>query len=325
MKPLYPEIKPNQSFHLDVGDGHSLYVEESGSKDGVPLIYLHGGPGAGCDPVHRRYSDPEKYRIILFDQRGCARSKPHGCVENNTTQALIGDLEKIREELKIDKWVLMGGSWGATLALAYAQEYPERVLGMVLRGVFLGRQQDLDWLYHGGASRIFPDYWQQFIQPIPKSERGDLINAFYQRLTGEDELARMGAAKAWASWEAKAATLVPNHDVLAHLTSPYLALSMALISTHYFVNQCFLEENQLLNNVHKLADIPCIIIHGRYDMICPLENSWSLQKQWAKCELHVIRDSGHSGSELGIIDALVKATKEIHQLISHDYTDPTGN
>jgi len=324
MQKLYPEIKPNRNYHLEVGDGHRLYVEECGSDDGIPLIYLHGGPGAGCDPSHRRYCDPEKYRIILLDQRGCGRSEPHGSLQNNTTQALIADLEVVREHIGLKKWVLMGGSWGTTLALAYAQTHPERVMGLILRGVFLGRQQDIDWLYSDGTRRVFPDYWQEFISPIARSERDDLLNAFYRRLTGQDELARMAAAKAWSCWEAKTATLEPNHEVVEHLSAPHIALSMARISAHYFVNQCFLAEGQLLKNAHKLANIPGIIVHGRYDMLCPLENAWALQNEWASCELHVIRDAGHASSEAGIVDGLIRATREMHQELTHDCTDPAG-
>ncbi|TQV85386.1 prolyl aminopeptidase [Aliikangiella coralliicola] len=325
MQKLFPEIKPNQTYRVEVGQGHQIYVEETGTEDGIPIVYLHGGPGAGSDSSHRRFCDPEKYRIILLDQRGCGRSEPHASLENNTIQALIADLEIIRQHLDIPKWVVMGGSWGSTLALAYSQEHPENVLGLILRGVFLGRKQDIDWLYAEGTRKIFPDYWQEFIQPIPKSERSNLLQAFYSRLTGQDELARMAAAKAWGSWEGKSATLEPNPAIVEQFTSPHLALAMARISAHYFVNQCFLEENQLVDNVDKLADIPGIIVHGRYDMICPLENAWTLQSKWNACELHVIRDAGHSAGEAGIIDGLVKATKEMHQLLTHDCTDPTGN
>jgi len=325
MQKLYPDIKSNQKYNLEVTDGHTLYVEESGSEDGLPVIYLHGGPGAGSDKNYRRYFDPEKYRIILLDQRGSGRSEPHASLEANTTQHLVADLEVIREHLNVDKWVVMGGSWGTTLALAYAQAHKERVLGLILRGVFLGRREDIDWLYSEGTRRVFPDHWQEFNQAIPKDERSDLIQAYLSRLTGQDELARMAAAKAWANWEAKTATLEPNPHVVEHLSSPHIALSMARISAHYFANYCFLEENQLLDNAHLLEDIPGIIVHGRYDMLCPLENAWTLLSHWKACELHVVRDAGHSASEAGIIDALVKATKEMQQLITHDCTDPAGN
>lgn len=325
MQQLYPEIKPNQKFHLEVSDGQRLYVEECGSPDGIPIVYLHGGPGAGSDPVYRRYYDPEKYRIVLFDQRGCGRSEPHASIENNNTQSLIADMEAIREHLAIERWVVMGGSWGATLAVAYAETHPDKVLGMILRGVFLGRKQDIDWLYADGTRKVFPDYWQEFIHPIPQRERDNIVEAFYSRLTGQDELARMAAAKAWACWEGRTATLEPNASLVDHFAAPHIALSMARISAHYFVNHCFLEDNQLLDNAHKLDGIPGIIVHGRYDMICALENAWSLQRVWKGCELHVIRDAGHSASEAGIIDGLVRATKEMHQELTHDCTDPAGN
>lgn len=309
MQPLYPEIKHNQTYQLKTDDGHDVYYEESGSMDGIPVIFLHGGPGAGCSSVHRRYFDPEKYRIILMDQRGCGRSNPHASLENNTTQHLIKDIEAIRDALGIKKWVVMGGSWGVTLALAYAENNPQQVLGMILRGVFLGRKQDIDWLYRDGTRRIFPDYWQEFVQPIPKNEQDDIVSAFHKRLTGQNELAKMGAAKAWSFWEAKVATLEPNSSVVDHFSNPHLAIGMARISTHYFLNHCFLEENQLIQNAHQLKGIPGIIVHGRYDMLCPLENAWTLQSVWQDSEIHIIRDAGHSATELGIIDALVRATK----------------
>ncbi len=318
MQPLYPEIKANQTYQLETGDGHQVYYEESGSLDGTPIVFLHGGPGAGCDSEHRRYCDPEKYRIILLDQRGCGRSTPHASLENNTTQHLINDLEAIRKALGISKWVVMGGSWGATLALAYAESHPQQILAMILRGVFLGRAEDIKWLYSEGTRKIFPDYWQEFVQLIPEEERADIISAFYKRLIGQNELAKMGAAKAWANWEAKVATLEPNPSLVEHLASPHLAIGMACISAHYFVNHCFLKENQLLKNAHQLKGIPGIIIHGRYDMLCPLENAWSLQSVWQDSEIHVIRDAGHSATEPGIIDGLVRATKSLHQELSYN-------
>ncbi len=324
MQPLYPEIKPNQCYQLDTDDGHQIYYEESGTLEGIPVVYLHGGPGAGCDAAHRRYCDPEKYRIILIDQRGCGRSTPHANLENNTTQHLIDDIEAIRQALKIDKWMVMGGSWGVTLALAYAEAYPHQVIGMILRGVFLGRKEDIKWLYSDGTRRVFPDYWQEFTQLIPENERNDIVAAYYKRLTGQNELAKMGAAKAWSCWEAKVATLEPNNTLVDHFENPHLAMGMARISAHYFVNHCFLEENQLLKNAHQLKGIPGIIIHGRYDMLCPLENAWSLQAVWQDAEIHTIRDAGHSATEAGIIDGLVRATKSFYQELRHDCSDPTS-
>ncbi len=315
MQPLYPEIKPNQSDYLDTQQGHQVYYEESGSLDGIPIVFLHGGPGAGTSSVHRRYCDPEKYRMILVDQRGCGRSTPHGAIENNSTQDLINDLEAIREKLGIDRWVVMGGSWGATLALIYAESCPQRVMGLILRGVFLGRKQDIHWLYQEGTRRVYPDYWQEFVQIIPQNERADIVSAFYKRLTGQNELAKMGAAKAWAVWEARVATLEPNQALVSQFSNPHLAVAMAKISSHYFTNHCFIEENQIIQNAHQLKGIPGIIIQGRYDMLCPLENAWSLQAVWQESEIHTIRDAGHSASEPGIIDGLVRATKSMAQTI----------
>ena len=317
MQPLYPEIKPNHIHQLDTEDGHSIYYEESGSIDGIPVVYLHGGPGAGCNSSHRRYFDPEKYRIILLDQRGSGRSTPHASLEDNTTQCLISDIEAIRKALDIEKWLVMGGSWGTTLALAYAEENPQQVLGLILRGVFLGRQEDIDWLYKDGTRRIYPDHWGKFIKPIPVEEQDDIVKAFHKRLTGQNELAKMGAAKAWSFWEGAVATLEPNANLMESFANPHLALGMSRISAHYFVNRCFLEENQILQNAHQLKGIPGIIVHGRYDMLCPLENAWSLQKVWQDVEIHTIRDAGHSASEAGIADGLVRATKEMHQLLEY--------
>ena len=321
MQPLYPEIKPNQSYQLDTDDGHQVYYEESGTLEGIPIVLLHGGPGAGTDPSHRRYCDPEKYRIILIDQRGAGRSTPHASLENNTTQHLIKDLEAIRQALKIEKWVVMGGSWGATLAIAYAESHPQKISGLILRGTFLGRKEDIQWLYSEGTRRVFPDYWQEFISPIPEEEQEDIVAAYYKRLTGQNELAKMGAAKAWATWEGKVATLEPNNSFVEHLAKPHLAMGMARISAHYFSNHCFLEENQLLKNAHQLKGIRGIIVHGRYDMLCPVENAWSLQSVWQDAEVRIIRDAGHSASEASIIDGLVRATKSMSQALDYDAAD----
>jgi proline iminopeptidase len=308
MRILYPPIKTNHHFMLPVGNGHEIYVEECGDPEGVPVVFLHGGPGAGCEAYHRRFFDPEKYRIILFDQRGCGRSMPHAELENNTTQDLIADMEQIRKKLGIHRWVVLGGSWGSTLALAYAEAYPERVFGLILRGIFLCTHEELQWFYQRGASRIFPDYWQDFLAPIPESERDNLLHAYHKRLTGENEIARMGAAKAWSTWEGRTATLSPNELLLNHFTDPFNALSIARIETHYFMHNGFFAENQLLNNADKLKNIPGFIIHGRYDMICPLENAYALHQVWTESNLQIIAESGHAASETGIISALVDAT-----------------
>lgn len=309
MQTLYPEIKPYARQQLAVEPPHVLYVDESGSADGLPVLFIHGGPGAGCDATSRRYFDPTLYRIITFDQRGCGRSTPHASLENNTTQALIADIERIREHLGIEQFVLFGGSWGSTLALAYAQTHPQRVLGLILRGIFLSRPQDLQWLYQEGASRLFPDYWEDYLAPIPADERADLMQAFYKRLTGADQIAQMHAARAWSTWEGRIATLRPNSQVVDHFSEPLRALSMARIECHYFVNNAFLEADQLLRDMPKIAHLPGIIVHGRYDVICPLDNAWTLHQAWPNSELQIIRDAGHSASEPGITDALVRATE----------------
>ncbi len=322
MQTLYPEIKPYARHELAVEEPHVLYVDESGSPDGLPVLFVHGGPGGGCDALSRRFFDPTLYRIITFDQRGCGRSTPHASLENNTTAHLIADMQRIREHLGIDKWVLFGGSWGSTLSLAYAQRYPEHVHALILRGIFLCRPQDLAWFYQEGASRLFPDYWQDFLSPIPLEERDDLMQAFYRRLTGNDQIAQMHAAKAWSCWEGRTATLRPNHNVVERFADAHRALSMARIECHYFVNQAFLEPDQLLRDMPKIAHLPGIIVHGRYDAICPLDNAWALHQAWSNSELQIIRDAGHSAAELGITDALIRATGEIaHRLLDLPPTD----
>ncbi|MCG6976634.1 MAG: prolyl aminopeptidase [Acidiferrobacterales bacterium] len=308
MHPLFPEIHPDQTHRLKVDDLHELYIEECGSPDGVPVLFVHGGPGAGCEEYHRRFFDPNVYRIILFDQRGSGRSIPHASLENNTTQDLVADMEKIREFLKVDRWVLFGGSWGSTLSLVYAETHPERVAGLILRGIFLCRPKEIQWFYQDGTSRMFPDFWEDFIHPIPEEERVDLVRAHYRRLTGDDEVARMASAKAWSLWEGRTANLVPKHEVVEFFGSPHTALSLARIEAHYFVNDCFLEPNQIIRDADKLADIPGYIVHGRYDVICPLENAFELSQAWPLAQLEIVPKSGHSASEPGTVDALVQAT-----------------
>ena len=311
MLQLYPEIKPYKTQRLAVQPPHELYLEESGDPGGIPVLFLHGGPGAGCDTRNRSFFDPEKYRIILFDQRGAGRSTPHAELQHNDTQALLQDIEVIREFLGVDRWLLFGGSWGSTLGLLYAQQLPERVLALILRGVFLGRQQDLDWFYQNGASRLFPDYWEDYVRPIPEAERGDFVAAYYRLLTGDNELARMGAAKAWSSWEAHCATLRPNLEVVQQLSDPHTALAMARIEAHYGVNRFFIEENQILGAADRLRGIPGTIVHGRYDSVCLLENAFSLHRRWHDSELNIVRDAGHAASEPGVTDALIRATRQM--------------
>ena len=311
MLTLYPEIKPSATHALAVDDIHTLYVEESGNPEGIPVLFIHGGPGSGCDPKNRCFFDPELYRIVLFDQRGAGRSTPHAELNNNHTAALIADMEAIREHLQIERWLLFGGSWGSTLSLLYAQRHPERVSGMVLRGIFLGRKRDIHWLYQEGASRLFPDYWEDYQRPVPVAQQHNMIEAYYALLTGDNELARMGAAKAWSGWEARCATLRPSIEVYEHLVDPHVALAMARIECHYFINGCFIDENQILENMAAIDAVPGIIIHGRYDMVCTLDNAYELHRGWARSELHIIRDAGHVASEPGITDALVRATRRM--------------
>jgi proline iminopeptidase len=305
---LFPPIRPYVTHTLAVSPPHVLYVEECGSPGGLPVVVLHGGPGAGCEPYHRQFFDPEVYRVVLFDQRGSGRSTPHAELSGNTTQDLVGDIERLREHLGIERWVVFGGSWGSTLALAYAQAHGDRILALILRGIFLGTRREISWFYQDGANRFFPDYWQDLAQPIPEQERGDLVRAYYQRLTGPDELARMAAAKAWAVWEARTATLRRRRDIIAHFGEPYTALSLARLEAHYFVNGCFLEDNQLLRDAKRLHGIPGTIVHGRYDVICTVDNALALHGAWPDSELRVVQDAGHAASEPGNIDALVRAT-----------------
>ncbi|MEW8291501.1 MAG: prolyl aminopeptidase [Candidatus Thiodiazotropha endolucinida] len=308
MKDLYPAIEPFTSQMLPVGNGHRLYVEQVGKPDGIPVLFLHGGPGAGCEPYHRRFFNPDHYRVVLFDQRGCGHSTPHASLEANTTWDLVGDIERIRQQLNIEQWLLFGGSWGSTLALAYAQSHPDRVTGMVLRGIFLCRDEEISWFYRHGASRVFPDYWEDFIAPIPQQERDDLLHAYHRRLSGENDIDRMAAAKAWSVWEGRTASLHPNPAVVSFFSDPHTALSLARIECHYFVNHAFLRPNQLLLESDRLADIPGVIVQGRYDLICTMTSAWELHRAWPGSELKVIGDAGHSAAEPGIRSALIEAT-----------------
>ncbi len=305
---LYPPIKPYATHRIPVDATHTLYLEECGNPRGLPAIFLHGGPGAGCEPSHRRFFDPARYRILLFDQRGSGRSTPHAELKANSTWHLVADMEHIRGALEIDRWLVFGGSWGSTLALAYAQTHPERVSALIVRGVFLCRDEEIRWFYREGASWIFPDWWEDFCAPIPEEERNDLLRAYHRRLTGDDELARMAAAKAWSIWEGRTATLLPNPDVRAFFANPHVALSLARIECHYFANHAFLEPDQLLRDAGRMADIPGVIAQGRYDLICPLRSAWELHRVWPRAKLEIIPDAGHAAFEPGIRKALVAAT-----------------
>lgn len=312
MLTYFPAIKPYKQQFFEVEAPHRIYVEECGNPKGIPIVFVHGGPGGGCSTDNRRYFDPNVYRIILFDQRGCGRSEPHSELKNNNTQALVEDMETIRKALNIEKWVLFGGSWGSTLSLVYAINHPERTDGLILRGIFLNRPKDIDWLFNGtGANYIFPDYWDEFSKLIPQEKHSNFVEAYYQMLTGDDEVSRMAAAKAWSTWEGRCSTLEPNPDVVTAMQDPHFALSLARIEAHYFVNKCFIEDDFILSNVDKIANIPGVIVHGRYDIVCSLENAWTLHKAWPNSRLNIIRDAGHSSSEAGIIDALIHATREL--------------
>ena len=309
MRTLYPEIEPYDNGTLEVDARHKLYYEQCGNPDGKPVVLLHGGPGAGCSAKMRRFHDPAKYRIVLFDQRGSGRSTPHADLVDNTTWDLVADIERLRAMLGIERWQVFGGSWGSTLALAYAQTHPERVTELVLRGIFMLRRWELEWFYQEGASRLFPDAWEPYLQAIPEAERGDLIAAYHRRLTSPDEATRLAAARAWSVWEGATSFLrVDPAFVIGHEDAAF-ALAFARIENHYFVNNGFFEtQDQLLRDAPRIADIPGVIVHGRYDVVCPIQNAWELHKAWPKAELMVSPTAGHSAFEEENIDGLVRAT-----------------
>ncbi len=307
---LYPEIEPFDSGMLDVGEGHSLYWERVGTKGAKPAVMLHGGPGGGISPDHRRQWDPELYDVVLFDQRGCGKSLPFAEIDNNDTWRIVADMERLREMCGFDKWQVFGGSWGATLALAYAQTHPDRTNELVLRGVFLGRQKEKAWLYEYGASEIMAEQWDAFIGLIPEAERGNLVKAYHDRLTSEDEDTRLAAAREWSLWEGNVATLLPNDDLLDSFADPAKAVPFARICARFFLEDFFLEEGQLLENVPRIKDIPGIIVQGRHDICTPPVSAWELRKAWPEADLRIVHDAGHSASEPGIIDGLVRATDE---------------
>lgn len=316
MRTKYPPLEPYRTGYLDIGSGHSLYWEESGNSQGIPALFLHGGPGSGTDPSHRSYFHPQKYRIILMDQRGAGKSTPHASLKDNTTWHLVADIEKLREFLHIDRWLVFGGSWGSTLALAYAESHPQRVKALILRGIFLGRKKEFHWFYQFGAHHIFADEWEKYLEPIPPAERGDLLTAYYQRLTSEDEAMRRRAASAWTAWEGVNLKLRFDSQLFLQFTEDRHAEALARIECHYFYNRCFFKtDNWLIEHVDPLRKIPAIIIHGRYDLICPFETAWELHKVWPEAELEVIPDAGHAASEPGITDALIRATDRMAEQI----------
>jgi proline iminopeptidase len=320
MKKAFPAIRPYSTETISVTEPHRLYLEQSGNPEGIPVLFVHGGPGGGTRPIDRCFFDPDKYRIILFDQRGSGKSTPHAALDDNNTDALVADIETLREHLGIDRWVIFGGSWGSTLGLVYAQTYPECVMGLMLRGIFLCRDEDIQWFYQRGASQVFPDYWLQYEQIIPLAERGDMLGAYYTRLTGDNEFERMAAAKAWSVWEGRCATLRANESLVEHFANPHLAMAMARIEAHFFINKAFLEPDQILNNCHRLKNIPGYIVHGRYDMVCPVNQAFDLSKAWPEAQLSIIADAGHASGEPGTTDALIRATESLaYQLNSEDF------
>ncbi|MEL6138248.1 MAG: prolyl aminopeptidase [Cyanobacteria bacterium J06628_6] len=309
MAQLYPPIEPYRQGQLSVSTLHRLYFEESGNPTGKPVVFLHGGPGGGTVPLYRQFFDPARWRIILFDQRGCGQSTPHAELEDNTTWDLVADIERLRSHLQIPTWTVFGGSWGSTLALAYAQTHPERCDGLILRGIFMLRRKEIRWFYQEGASYLFPDAWEHYLAPIPETERGDLISAYYQRLTSPDPTVRQTAAKAWSIWEASTSKLIADPDLIEKFSGDAFADAFARIECHYFIHGGFFSpDDQLLHNVHKIRHIPTIIVQGRYDVVCPMTSAWELHRAWPEAELVVVPDAGHSATEAGITAALVAAT-----------------
>lgn len=314
MSSLFPELEPYNQFFLSVDEPHKLYVEESGNPKGKPVLFLHGGPGGGTSVNHRRLFDPKHYRIILFDQRGSGKSKPHASLEKNTTWDLVRDIESLRRHLEIDRWLVFGGSWGSTLALAYAETHPEAVTGLILRGIFLCREDEIKWFYQGGVDFIFPDLWEDYIRPIPVEKRADMVKAYYEVLDGPDEKKKLEAAKAWSVWEGSTVKLIPDPETISSFESDLKALAMARIECHYFIHNCWLEPDQLVRDASKIRHIPTWIIHGRYDVVCPVKNAWDLHKAFPEAKLQIIPDAGHAYDEPGILSALLAATEEAKTL-----------
>jgi proline iminopeptidase len=308
LRSLYPEIEPFEAGYLDTGDGHQVYWERSGTKGAKPAVFLHGGPGGGCSPKHRQLFDPALYDVILFDQRGCGRSTPFASLDNNTTWHLVADIERLREMMGVETWQVFGGSWGSTLALAYAETHPEHVSELVLRGIYLLTKAEMDWYYQFGVSEMFPEKYEAFIAPIPEAERGDMITAYRKRLVGEDREEQLRCAKAWSIWEGETITLLPEPATSDTFHEADFALAFARIENHYFTHAGWFEDGQLLRDAHKLKDIPGTIVHGRYDMPCPMRQAWALHQAWPKSDFHVIEGAGHAYSEPGILDRLIRAT-----------------
>ena len=312
---LYPKAKVFNSFNLKVSELHSIFVEESGNQNGKPVIFLHGGPGGGISSTYRQYFNPEKWRIIMFDQRGCGKSTPFAELDENTTWDLVNDIEKIRNHLNIDQWVVFGGSWGSTLSLAYSQKHPSACKGLILRGIFLVRKKEIDWFYQYGASNVFPDRWESFLAPIPESKRNNLLSAYYEILTGDYQEKKIEAAKAWSTWEGSSVRLILDDEFISDFGDAKFAEAFARIECHYFMNNCWLPtENYLIENVDKIRHIPAVIVHGRYDIICPVVQAWDLHKAWPESDLHIIPDAGHSIYEEGIKNKLLEYTEKFLKL-----------
>lgn len=308
LRSLYPPIEPYETGMLDVGDGHQVRYERCGTKGAKPAVFLHGGPGGGISPEHRRQFDPERYDLLLFDQRGCGKSTPYASLEANTTWHLVADIERLRTLMGVDKWLVFGGSWGSTLALAYAETHPDRVSELVVRGIYTCTRAELEWYYRFGVSEMFPDKWEKFVALIPESERGDLLAAYHQRLTGDDEELQIAAARAWSLYEGETITLLPDPKLAEQHDDPHFALAFARIETHYFMHGCWLEPNQLLRDAGRLKGIPGTIVHGRYDMPCPARYAWQLHQAWPEADLRLVEGAGHAYSEPGILDQLIRAT-----------------
>lgn len=309
MRSLYPPVSPYATGTLSVSDLHTLYFEQVGNPNGKPVVFLHGGPGGGIDPIYRQYFDPEKWRIILFDQRGCGKSTPFAELRENTTWDLVADIERLRSHLGIDQWTVFGGSWGSTLALSYSQTHPEACTGLILRGIFMLRAKEIRWFYQEGASYIFPDVWEHYLQPIPLEERHDLVSAYYKRLTSPDKAVQLEAAKSWSVWEASTSKLLPDVKLADRFGQDDFATAFARIECHYFTHKGFFEEeDQLLKNIDRIRHIPAVIVQGRYDVVCPMASAWDLHKVWPESEFIVVADAGHSMTEPGILSALVEAT-----------------
>ncbi|MBN9071395.1 MAG: prolyl aminopeptidase [Rhizobiales bacterium] len=308
LRTLYPEIEPFETGMLDVGDGHMVYWERCGTKGAKPAVFLHGGPGGGTSPKQRRQFDPKLYDVTLFDQRGCGKSTPHASLDANTTWHLVADIERLRERAGVDKWLVFGGSWGSTLALAYAETHPERVSELVVRGIYTLTRAELEWYYQFGVSEMFPDKWERFQAPIPQAERGDMMAAYRKRLVGADRKAQIEAAIAWSSWEGQTITLLPEPSTSDTFAEADYALAFARIENHYFVHGGWLEEGQILRDAERLGGIPGVIVHGRYDMPCPARYAWQLHKAWPGAEFHLVEGAGHAYTEPGILDRLIYAT-----------------